>query len=826
MTRTISVQSSFLAGVLDPRAKARVETETYNNALLSGSNVVPSHLGGVKRRPGTGFIHKLPNKLSRIIPALVTAANGGTTANANDDTRSTLLTTTTPVGTTSPYVVVEYDLGSVSAVKFADVLGIISDQGTSTEFRIQYNVDNTAGWVNLGDAFPAVDYQDARDYRRAGVSARYWRVVKTGGTDMGSAVISIAGFNLWRETTDVSDVKVVSFEVSTEDRYVVALTDRSASIFKDRAYVDSVPMPYASADLTDVDATNDAETMILVHEDFEPWFLLRETATNFQSVPIVFDKVPDFDFNDADSPTPQVDTHVITLAGTWNEGDTFQIELEGARTGSIVYVGDSTSDEQAATAANIAREVQKLYSVPGFTGVSCVRTGIGEYTVAFGGASAGNYKQLSVSPVTGSGTATVVKTTTGVSRQEPVWSSTRGYPRTVAVFEGRLYFGGTRSRQQTLFGSQVNNILDFTTGEGLADEAIVVTLSGQQLNAITGLFGGRTLQVFTSGSELRYVKQAGQPIEPVDAPATQTQYGAAKVRPVAIDGSTLFVQRNRKSVRDFKYNYEEDAYDSLGVSSLAPHLLNGVRDLFVWNGSRVDEIGLVFAVNEDGTIAVLNTRKEAGVQAWTQWTTQGLFRSGAVVLEDIYLAAQRTLGGADGVYLEYVSEDLYTDCAVAATDSLRTTVTGLTHLNGTVCRAKGDGFVLASVTPSGGSALIERASLATEIGLDFVPIATPMPLNTLTPGRGWPNFMHRRRIVKVRAMVRETLGLLCNGRVLADRQFDIDRFDTPLRPYSGTFSIEESTNWDEDKDKLVTFSQVDPLPMTLLAIEVVLEGKE
>lgn len=827
MSRTATVQSSFLAGVLDPRAKARIETESYNNGLLYGINVEPVHLGGVRRRRGSGFIRKLPNRLLRLDPAAVTVTNGGTAANAWDDDRDTAFTTTTTIGTTDPYVVVTYDLGSVKTVLFADVLGIVTDQGSSTEFCVQYVDPATSAWTVFGEKFPAVDYQDPRDYRREGpISARYWRVAKAGGTTLGSAVVTIADFNLWADTNDVSDVRVVPFEISTEDRYVVALTDRSAAIFKDRAYVMSVPAPYASDDLADVDATNDAETMFLVHEDYPPWFLLRESLTNFQATPIVFDNVPQYDFDDAESPTPQVDTHVITLAGAWAQGDTFQIDVEGARTAAIVYAGDATADEQAATAANIAREVQRLYTVPAFTGVACVRTGSGEYTVAFGEASADDYDLLSVIKLTGSGTATVEKTTTGVSRREDMWSDTRGYPRTVAVYEGRLFFGGTRSRQQTLIGSNVNNPLDFTLGEGLADEGILVTLSGQQLNAINALYGGRSFQIFTSGSELRYVKQAGQPIEPGDAPAVQTQYGTAKVRPVAIDGSTLYVQRNRKSIRDFKYNYEEDAYDSLGVSSLAPHLLNDVRDLFAWNGSRSDEISLVFAVNGDGTVAVLNSRKEAGVSAWTQWTTAGAFRGGAAVVEDIYVAVERTMDTDPGVYFEYLSDALYTDCAVSETASLRTTVSGLDHLDGATVRVKADGFVLADQVPAGGSVVIERPSLVTEIGLNFNPTITPMPLNTLVPGTGTPNFMHRRRIVKVRAMVRNTLGLLCNNRVLPDRKFDVDLFDAPLVPYTGTHSLEESTNYDEAQDKLVTFTQQDPLPMELLAIEVTMEGKE
>ena len=61
---------------------------------------------------------------------------------------------------------------------------------------------------------------------------------------------------------------------------------------------------------------------------------------------------------------------------------------------------------------------------------------------------------------------------TGVSRHEDAWSLTRGFPRTVTFFQGRLYFGDTRSLLQSLFGSVVNNILDFEILEGMDDEAI------------------------------------------------------------------------------------------------------------------------------------------------------------------------------------------------------------------------------------------------------------------------------------------------------------------------------------------------------------------
>jgi len=118
--------------------------------------------------------------------------------------------------------------------------------------------------------------------------------------------------------------------------------------------------------------------------------------------------------------------------------------------------------------------------------------------------------------------------------------------------------------------------------------------------------------------------------------------------------------------------------------------------------------------------------------------------------------------------------------------------------------------------------LAEGAFEEIEVGLNFNPEVTPMPLNTMTPMGA--NFMEKRRIVDVKAKVRNTLGLLVNGRALPDRYFDVDDFDAPATPYTGVHSLEETTNWDENEEKLVVFTQVDPLPMELLGIQVTMES--
>jgi hypothetical protein len=855
-----NVQTSFLSGVLDPRAKGRIDTDAYAQGLLLGVNIEPIHLGGIRRRRGTRFLDRLPYQLTRRTGMTITAPNGGTTANANDDDESTLVTTTNNVGTTNPYVVVHYDMGSALAVYAADVLGIVSTGGTSTQFRVQYSTDN-ASWTDYGAAFEAVD-TTARSYRRTNtafhtpISARYWRVAKVGGTDMGAVKISISGLHVWNQGSTISNVRLFNFEVDADNRYVLAITDRSGALYDSAgALYARVPLPYANDDIPDIDAATSAETMVLVHEDYAPRFIFQELSGFFTTEAVSFDTVPQHDYADSSSPTPVSDIQVITFGTSgWVAGDTFQLDLEGARTAAITYAGDATADEQMATAENIAREVQKLYTVEGFTGVSCVRTGTLQYTVTFAGASAGAYDLLTIIPLDTSGKvgtsnsvlvttiaqqftlrqatgASVAQTTKGTPRAEDVWSAVRGWPRTVAFFEGRLYFGGTRSRQQTLFGSRVSSIIDFETGEGRAADPIQVTLDGA--NAIQGLFGGRSFEIFTSSGEYRFVKPQGEAITPSDVPKSQTFNGAAKIRPVNVDGATVFVQRKRKSIRDYKFNYEVDAYDSLGVSSLAPHLVYDVKDIAAYTGSRVDEINLVLVVNGTnastrpgafpaGTLAVLNTRKESNVQAWVVWQTDGEYRAVVTSFEDIFTAVKRTINGVDWLFFEMGDPDLYMDACVAPSVA-GTAISGMSIYNGEELRVRADGFVLANVTPSAGAATVDDPNYVdVEVGLDFNPSLKPMPLATALP-RG-SSIGNKRRIKEVSIMVENTLGLRLNGRELPTRKTDVMNLDEAQAPYYGTLHLEETSNWDRDLDKVILLDQVDPLPMEILLIEAKLEG--
>ena len=897
---THATQSNFLSGVLDPRAQGRIDTSAYVSSLLQGVNIELSHLGGVTRRRGMPYCQTMPNQLTRLA-GTYTVPEGATyyfspTGNGIYTTSNTgvpailgvcpttpgvalgsskwgfyLTETTTEVEAINPYVVVHVDLGSAKAVLFADVTCFSLSAGESTQFCIQSSTDDTT-WhtVPTGGSLPQVDAGNGLSgyaYRAAGpITARYWRLARVGGASLGTAVVALGDFTLWADSGVVSKGRIIPFEVSITEQYALVLTDYSASVVvaSTGGTLQRLPMPYSSAQLANVDAQSSAETLSMVHQSVPQLAVIRQnsplvfpttsanyaTYYNFQPFPLIFDFIPQIDYDDVNSPTPTSDIQTMTVGSGWNVGDSFTITLLTDTTGPIIYAGDDYTAGGAgfvgATSKAVQIAVQALWAVNGFTGVTCVAGSTTDtYTLTFAGAAAAPIGVVSLTSLSSNATGALTETQVGVARQENVWSPSRGYPGAVTYFQGRLWYGGLQSQPESLLGSWVNDILNFQTAQGLDDQAIYVTMAGVALNAIVGMFPGKSLCVFTTGGEFRFINDQGQAIVPASAPVNQTQYGGAPIKPVMIDGNIVFVQRNLNSMRDFQFDYTVDQYNSLGISALCPNLIYDVRDLAVWQGALEEEINLLFACNgtnpstdfdalPDGSCSVFNTRKEVGVQAWTNWQTQGLFRNIGVVVTSILVLVQRVINGVTVLTLEQPIRNTYTDCCYYASSG----VTGLTQITvpwlaGATVRCLADGYVLdTQVVPSNGVVLLTSdgnpyaIKSQVEIGLNFNPLVEPMPLQTVRFPTG-TNLAHKKRIVTIRAKLRLTQGLYANGNLLQQTQMDNFQMDNgPLPLYTGIVELEESTNWDQTEDKMVTFTQVDPLPMQILFLDSELSGEQ
>lgn len=817
------LQSSFNAGVLDPRLAARTDIRQYYQGMSAGENVVCLPGGGVTRRPGLPHIDTAPNLITRVTSSVtITAPRGGTTANANDNDSTTLLTTTTNISTIDPYIVVHYDLGSAKTIKFADVVAFSLSSGSTDEFVIQYSTDNAA-WTSLTEIETVS--ATAKTYRRlAGVSARYWRVAKIGGTDAGAVTASLGEFSLWEESATVSESIARDFSFNTSQDYLLVFTDYNVRVYQNDTRIADVRSPYPSSVLDEVDMAHSGDTVIITHEDYETSRLVRGTvSTVWEISDAPFTSIPQYDFADASSPAPTSCVQTVTFTSPAT-GFTYALALDDAITEDIVYSGDANANEQAATAENMRVALQKLFNT-GTSGISVARTGANVYTVTFAGASADDYGVMAgtISNANG-GSGTVIQcalTTPGVSRREPIWSATRGWPRTVTFFESRMWFGGCKAIPQAVFASSVVDVFAFDPQEGLDSDPIFQVINTGKLNAVQSVYSGRDMQVFTTGGEFRYVDDV---LTPTTAPKNQTKYGSARARPVDIDGSTLYIQRNRKTIRDFLFDFNEDSYTSAPVTVMAPHLFNSIVEMAAYQGSGDDEANFVYVINGDGTMCCYTTLRSQEVAGWTKWTTDGLFKSVAVVNEDRYVITRRTINGTAYNFVEKMDAEAFLDASVSGTNSpASATITGLSHLNGESVGIRSDYLVMSDQTVSGGSVTVAEQTVENyEVGLRFSPTFTTMPLNG-NYGNG-DVFIRRKRIVKQHLYVYESLGLLMNGRELPDRSYDIDEFDSSPTPATQVHLIEESTNWSEDP-LYITVSQDDPLPFTVLAIDLKLEAE-
>lgn len=601
-----TVQTNFTSGELADVLDSRTDVKSYYNGADKLRNCLLVPQGPARRRPGLEHIGILPETLTRITSGItITVPNGGTGSNANDGSASTNVVTTTEIQSVNPYVVVHYDLGSAKLVKFADARGLkITSNTSEEEFRIQYSLDNSA-WVDVGTAFDEVNTAIINRRRRADVTARYWRVVRVGTTDLDTDKATLAEFNLWQESGTLSNARCIAFDFSTTQAYMLVASDLNLAVYRDGVLQADIKIPHTSAQLPNINWTQSLDTLLVFHED--------------------------------------VQTH--------------RVERQGAH--------DEWNDESV-TYSNI-------------------------WTYDFGAGS------------------------------EATWSATRGWPRCGVFHEGRLWVGGSAQRPSTMWGSKVGSFFDFDDGTAQDDESIEITLDTDEVASIYNITSGRHLQVFASSREF-YVLPNSDPITPGSVVAKGTTKVGSKgpgIRTVSIEGATLFIQKGGKGLREFLFTDLEQAYDAQNLGLLSLHLIDSPIDMDIRKSEATDEGDITFLVNNDGTLATMQSLRTQDVTAWSLWHTDGDFKAVGVIDNEIFVSVERTIDDTAVRHIERFSNDFYLDDGLRFTSGLPEDEFTLAHLPSTLVKVRADDSILDDeTTDANGDLTIDRdAETEVEIGL-------------------------------------------------------------------------------------------------------------
>jgi len=587
-------------------------------------------------------------------------------------------------------------------------------------------------------------------------------------------------------------VRLVAFEFSTSDSYMLCFTHNRMYVYKagvlitningtGNPYLSTSGVSLTSARLNEMCWTQSADTLIITHEDINPVKIVRGgTDATWTASALVFDSIPQYAYtlsysNPAGTLTPSAISGKVKLTAS-----------------SSVFSAGSVGQYINATPQGRAKIVQYLSG----TEVNAVTEFPFFDTTAI---ASGNWEIE--------------------SGYVDVWSSTKGWPRTVTFHQGRLYFGGSKSRPSTIWGSIVGLFFEFEPSEGLDDDALEATLDTNTFNAITDIISGRDLTIFTTGGEF-YVPQSGlEPITPTSFFVQSTSRNGSKpgIRVQQLESGVIFVQRQGKSLSEIAYSDTQLTYVTSKISLLSGHLLKTPKRMSLRRAVDTDENDLLLIVNgDDGTLAAYSLMRSQNVIAPSELVTaQGSFVDVGVDLTTIYTVVKRTISGTDQYYVEKVEHSLLTDSA--KTGGIASSVS-MSHLVGKEVNVILDGIVQANQTvAAGGTVTFPRASTTSyEVGLPITIQATTMPIDLKVQSGTRLGF--KKRIVEVNALVLETQNMVVNGIEVPFRSFDTPlTLDADVPEFTGTKVLHGILGYSNEAK--ITITQSAPLKFTLLGME-------
>ena len=424
-------------------------------------------------------------------------------------------------------------------------------------------VETAKNITGITQASPAVVTSSSHGYSNGD---HVWINSVSGMTELNGRRFTVAG------------VTTNTFQLSGIDSS--SYTAYSSSGTAEKVY--EISTSYTTAQVFDLQFTQSADTMYIVHPAHEPTKLTRSGHTSWTLAEVDFQIGPFLDTNT----TTTTFTTSATTVGTGRTLTASASTFASTDVGRLVKLGDGWGKITASTSATVVTWT-----------INVAATGSGSVTWALG-----------------------------------AWSDTTGFPSTVSFYEQRLVFAGSTDYPQTIWASESGSYEDFDVGDGSAADAFIYTIAANRVNVIRWLAPARDLIVGTAGGEFRVGRPTGEPLKPDNVTITQqTTYGGHTTQPIQVGSSVLFVQRQKRKVREFAYRFEDDAYVAPDMTLLAEHITgDGIDDV----DFAQEPESIYWAVREDGVLLGMTYQREEDVVAWHRHLFGGTDQNCTITVSD------------------------------------------------------------------------------------------------------------------------------------------------------------------------------------------------
>ena len=346
------------------------------------------------------------------------------------------------------------------------------------------------------------------------------------------------------------------------------------------------------------------------------------------------------------------------------------------------------------------------------------------------------------------------------------WSAGKGYPALICFFRERLAL----VRGAKLWFSVTSDFLNFANREGsdtVPDSAISIDITTDQLNDAVWMTPANSLLVGTVGTEFSIGETSTSDVfGPGNITAKkQTGHGGRQVQPVTVNDSILFMQRAGRRLREIRFSFDSDGYQTVDMTVLNEDITRGriIQMCF-----QEEPFSVVWAVCNNGDLLGFTFSREQDVIGWHKHPTVGLAESVVSIptpdglQDEIWTISKYSINGATKRYVEYQEKDwiaadtalkdaVFMDCA-ATYSGVNTTVATMnliaasytqdttgTLANSAVPFVNGDiGKVVLLGYAAGVIARVEIlsqvAGIATVRLMDAIPVAYQ---NTLSADWAW-----------------------------------------------------------------------------------------
>lgn len=345
---------------------------------------------------------------------------------------------------------------------------------------------------------------------------------------------------------------------------------------------------------------------------------------------------------------------------------------------------------------------------------------------------------------------------------EGAWSVRRGFPRSIAYFEERMFFGGTAGSPQTVWGSKTGDWDNFLVGSK-DDDALEFTIASDTVNTICWMSQHQALIIGTMDSEWTIAAaDSAAALTPSNFQIKrQSVFGSHGIPALMVGETLLFVQRGARKVREFVFQWEKNGYSSPDMTILADHITSsGIRETAL---QQLPD-SILWCVLNDGTVAALTYERDQQVIGWHRHLTNGWISSVAVLpdgdVDTVYWSARRfgkvCIEKMQPRNISDITKAFFVDAGKTVAGEQLEELAGLEHLEGLTVQILADGAPQREKVVRDGKITLDAPADTVTVGLGYTSILSPMPIELET--QNGQSLLRQKAVGALRLRVYNSVG--------------------------------------------------------------------